>query len=957
MKCREQLGKLLSMNSKSRFLSIVAAALVAVSISGCGGSESQDATITQVVKEAAPTISVQPKNVEQELGDSAVFIVEAAGQNLKYQWKKDGVPVEGATASTYTIPALSVGDAKSIVTVAVSNSAGTVESVGASVLVNKTMPAQVVDAYLTARQVSISELLPNESVGKLDVSVLDGPDMMIKLGKDNVLRYLSPVEQYKETETTLALQDVDTGIRYLVSFPWSSRVGEPIGPERGGSDASLTLNTDGDARAGHINDKVTSAVYTLKSKNRIDMDFSQITMSGQSDPILVTDWFDVNAQAGTLALKKDRIQQFHQIIKESGTASLHFSLATTDRGVTYSFDSELRYAPAALAVKMVNSEGRPDLTTVGKHYVVTGYQSGFSELLTVNEFGELRTKNIPVDNYSVSEVLLDPGVPAMSSAHFDEEAKEGVLTFVTSQSQSGNAVNSFKDDVESGTPSGQDRPNSELQPEPEPEAPSDKSRADSSYYTWVSSSTAEKEIVRPFKYTIGPSVTEVAVEVVVTSSEALRYKDVKDPTPRDDRWRFFVEIPGMNPAAEFGTVLNTHGSSTRRVFNYCFELPVDKRGYITITGVLAAANAVNNTYPTKVEMTLKTYCSLTITEFSGQSTSVVGTGSQTQKTKMITPANTRGNIVGQYLSLPIKKQLPRNFGIPSEMEFLPREAIPKEVELFIKSKNGQVSLGKQYLNTEGVVITPGRIKIPSLTLGTASHEPSPDKVELLAQLTAEVNGEMQTSKPSPIVIDRNYSVFTPLYLADSMSGYAQSGRYGTHGEPGGDSWGTHAMLDWLIKTPYRYNDLSAANIGQDADNKFRSVLDHAGHSDGQQVDVRYADGEGGFTDALGGGGEGRAILDLAQAAKNEVDTKANPSPNVDKLTVWIQNNRSIINAEAASVQTRAIFIGDSFIHDLLISGVFPGSKIPVPGVGKWTDRSAKISVEFGHLDHWHISRK
>ncbi len=324
---------------------------------------------------------------------------------------------------------------------------------------------------------------------------------------------------------------------------------------------------------------------------------------------------------------------------------------------------------------------------------------------------------------------------------------------------------------------------------------------------------------------------------------------------------------------------------------------------------------------------------------------------------MIEPSNTRGNIAGQYLSVPIKKQLPRNFGIPSEMKFLPGDAVPKEVELFIKSKNGQVSLGKQYLNTEGVVISPGGIKFPALALSASSYEPSPDKVELLAQLTAEVNGKIQMSKPVPIVVDRYHSIFTPLYLADSMPSYTQSGRYGTHDEPGEDSWGTHGVLDWLIKTQYRYNDLSAANIGQDADNGFRSVLNHAGHSDGQQVDVRYADGAGGFTEQLGGAGQGDAIAKLAQAAKQEVDTKASPSPNVDKLTAWIKENRTIINAEAASAQTRAIFIGNSFIQTLLISGNFPNTKTPVPGIEKWADRSTKISVEPGHLDHWHISRR
>jgi hypothetical protein len=62
---------------------------------------------------------------------------------------------------------------------------------------------------------------------------------------------------------------------------------------------------------------------------------------------------------------------------------------------------------------------------------------------------------------------------------------------------------------------------------------------------------------------------------------------------------------------------------------------------------------------------------------------------------------------------------------------------------------------------------------------------------------------------------------------------------------GGDSWATLPFLNWLFAQPMLYNDISAGHIKQNSQTK--SVLRHAGHSDGQQADLRYWDGQGGFT--------------------------------------------------------------------------------------------------------------
>ena len=37
------------------------------------------------------------------VGGSAIFRVSANGQNLQYQWKKDGTVIPGATGTTYSV--------------------------------------------------------------------------------------------------------------------------------------------------------------------------------------------------------------------------------------------------------------------------------------------------------------------------------------------------------------------------------------------------------------------------------------------------------------------------------------------------------------------------------------------------------------------------------------------------------------------------------------------------------------------------------------------------------------------------------------------------------------------------------------------------------------------------------------------------------------------------------------
>ena len=134
------------------------AGCIAIALSACGGSSSSSgdsggggAIDTPLL--TAPTISVQAENQSVVTGETATFKVVATGSALTYQWKKNGTDISGATSSSYTTPATSMGDSGAVFTVVVTNSAGSVTSSGAALTVNAAPPtitAQPTSQNITA---------------------------------------------------------------------------------------------------------------------------------------------------------------------------------------------------------------------------------------------------------------------------------------------------------------------------------------------------------------------------------------------------------------------------------------------------------------------------------------------------------------------------------------------------------------------------------------------------------------------------------------------------------------------------------------------------------------------------------------------------------------------------------------------------------------------------------------
>jgi hypothetical protein len=118
-----------------------------VVVSNTAGSvTSAQAMLTVSSAPVAPTITTQPANQTVNAGLTATFSVTASGTiPLSYQWQKNGAPISGATATSYTTPVTTTADGGELFRVVVSNAAGNVTSNTAMLTVNPSTNNSSVD--------------------------------------------------------------------------------------------------------------------------------------------------------------------------------------------------------------------------------------------------------------------------------------------------------------------------------------------------------------------------------------------------------------------------------------------------------------------------------------------------------------------------------------------------------------------------------------------------------------------------------------------------------------------------------------------------------------------------------------------------------------------------------------------------------------------------------------------
>lgn len=130
-----------------RWARITVMAAVVAGLQACGGGSGDGAPSPAPgpVQPPAPapapvavpaTISKQPQSVTVKESSEVRFQVEATGDApLRYQWRRGGVDIVGATTALYTIPKVALSDDRSVFSVVVANTSGSATSTDATLSV------------------------------------------------------------------------------------------------------------------------------------------------------------------------------------------------------------------------------------------------------------------------------------------------------------------------------------------------------------------------------------------------------------------------------------------------------------------------------------------------------------------------------------------------------------------------------------------------------------------------------------------------------------------------------------------------------------------------------------------------------------------------------------------------------------------------------------------------------
>jgi phosphohistidine swiveling domain-containing protein len=136
----------------------------------CGSGRECDAAHSCIAI-TTPVITSQPSDVTAQLGGSATFTVSATGGNLSYQWLRFGEDIAGATATSYTQDGITTEDHGTLISVRVTNSAGSTTSRYAKLSVeDRTGPVLTVDGA-NPREVSADFVLLTGTVTDVGVGV------------------------------------------------------------------------------------------------------------------------------------------------------------------------------------------------------------------------------------------------------------------------------------------------------------------------------------------------------------------------------------------------------------------------------------------------------------------------------------------------------------------------------------------------------------------------------------------------------------------------------------------------------------------------------------------------------------------------------------------------------------------------------------------------------------------
>jgi hypothetical protein len=441
--------------------------------------------------------------------------------------------------------------------------------------------------------------------------------------------------------------------------------------------------------------------------------------------------------------------------------------------------------------------------------------------------------------------------------------------------------------------------------------------------------------------TVPKGTKKLGLLLEVYSAEYPTYTTAK--SQYNDTWAYAVSgLPGVG--SDSGAVNDTHYTQGTISKEVCLDVSsLTAKGDFSFSASLAATNIGDSALATSVKLVVTPECEvgLSVTDAVFSSPNQAGHA-------VIRPLVGASNLTHHYISIPIGAKASA-WGVPLMVHYQPAKAEITAVKVGVMV-DGDAVMAEENVLPQATKKGDGQIWFKNLNIPQFKDlDPFTGRTNVIVQLFGKVDGEESESKPeNGVVTFSGQRTFVPLFLAGEE--FDDDRRYGVR-DTGGDSWATYGTVQWLMGRAYRFDDITGLHAPQTANG--RSVLGHAGHSDGTQMDLRYSDGSGGYTDQLGGAGEGAAIKKLLSDAAKEVASGAAEHPKLDLLLDWIAANRAMAELEAP--HARNIYMGNSWMKLALYDGKFENGTA-IPGVDKWTSKPAVVSFIGGHLHHWHVSR-
>ena len=281
----------------SCWLTIVFSLLV---LSGCAGGFQGSRPVT-------PLVITQPANQTVMVGQTATFAVTASGTGpMSYQWYKNGVPIGGATSSTYTTPPTVAGDTGALFTVSVAGPAGMVTSAPATLAVQTPPPlaGSIVPSNATPPFNSSVMLVPTFSGGTAIIGSTGVGSSDITASAASGGSYPTPaltsVKTYTLTVTDSKGNVVSTTCLVTptaVAITPISPANQTVAPGQipfaatasGGATNNLTWNASAGTFAGNVwTSPNTAGSYTITATSVDNPSVSVTTTVTISGPVILT---------------------------------------------------------------------------------------------------------------------------------------------------------------------------------------------------------------------------------------------------------------------------------------------------------------------------------------------------------------------------------------------------------------------------------------------------------------------------------------------------------------------------------------------------------------------------------------------------------------------------------------------------------------------------------------------